>query len=108
MEQLNRLSDAIASAYLNYLRRTTGGTRFEYDGWHGEITRENLSYGLMINAIAVAKRNSKANAEAAAYGYLSPLLCLEGRDYRVTELGVSVIEAMTRKALEKNNKPTIH
>ncbi len=108
MEQLNRLSDAIASAYLNYLRHTTGGTRFEHDGWHGEITHDNLSYGLMINAIAIAKGNSAANAEAVAYGYLSPLLCLEGCQYRVTEWGVHVIEFMTRKALEKNHKPAIH
>lgn len=108
MEQLARLTDAIASAYLKYLCHLTGGISVKYGGRRGDVTHENLSQGLLANAVAAAKVNSKANTEAAAYSYLSPLLCLEGKEYRVTEWGVYVIEAMTRNALKKSLKPTIH
>ncbi|KMV67348.1 hypothetical protein AI29_13790 [bacteria symbiont BFo2 of Frankliniella occidentalis] len=101
MEQLARLSNAIAEAYLRHLKYETGGNQFEHDGISGDIILENLSDGLLTNAYAAAKNKGKSNVEALAYQYLLPLINLQGRHYQITPEGLALIEFMTVKELSK-------
>ncbi|EJE2983261.1 hypothetical protein M4I10_004513, partial [Escherichia coli] len=54
-EQLQRLSEEVARAYLRHLESTTGGNKVTYDGVTRSITLEELVFGL----IGVAHFNAK-------------------------------------------------
>lgn len=107
MEQLQRLADEIAEAYISHLIKETGKTIIEHDGVRGEVVKTFLSSGLVDNAVSAA-RNSEAAAsyENEAYKMLMNLICLNGRDRTITPHGIEVINFMNRKALSKS-KPTL-
>ncbi|WP_462174771.1 hypothetical protein [Klebsiella pneumoniae] len=46
-EQLQRLGEEIARAYLRHLKETTGGDTVTYDGVTKTVVFENLVFGLV-------------------------------------------------------------
>lgn len=111
MEQLARLSNAIAEAYLRHLKYETGGNQFVHDGISGDIILENLSDGILSNAYSAAKNKGVSNIESLAYQYLLPLINLQTYRYKITSEGLAVIELMIKKSLARfktNHQEKIH
>ncbi|MEH3403037.1 hypothetical protein POV92_05965 [Enterobacter roggenkampii] len=106
MEQLTRLADTIAETYTRDLKRETGGNTVEYNGVSGQVVPHRLSSGLVDNVISAVCDD--ADKEAAAYKLLLPLIDITGREYRVTERGVLVMESMIRNGLMGSNKRVVH
>ncbi|MGC9587588.1 UNVERIFIED_CONTAM: hypothetical protein PVV62_27420, partial [Salmonella enterica subsp. enterica serovar Rissen] len=94
MEQLTRLADTIAETYTRDLKRETGGNTVEYNGVSGQVVPHRLSSGLVDNVISAVRDD--ADKEAAAYKLLLRLIDITGREYRLTERGVLVMESMIR------------
>ncbi|HHG0450863.1 TPA: hypothetical protein ACPSK6_004987, partial [Citrobacter freundii] len=97
MEQLTRLADTIAETYTRDLKRETGGNTVEYNGVSGQVVPHRLSSGLVDNVISAVRDD--ADKEAAAYKLLLRLIDITGREYRLTERGVLVMESMIRNGL---------
>ncbi|WP_409243247.1 hypothetical protein [Enterobacter hormaechei] len=106
MEQLTRLADTIAETYTRDLKRETGGNTVEYNGVSGQVVPHRLSSGLVDNVISAVRDD--ADKEAAAYKLLLRLIDITGRDYRLTERGVLVMESMIRNGLMGSNKRVVH
>lgn len=106
MEQLTRLADTIAETYTRDLKRETGGNTVEYNGVSGQVVPHRLSSGLVDNVISAVRDD--ADKEAAAYKLLLRLIDITGREYRLTERGVLVIESMIRNGLMSSNKRVVH
>lgn len=101
MEQLQRLAEAVADAYLRNRLREHGNTQFSHDGKTGEIRRDLLASGLVDNCVYAARNSGKADYEQEAYSMLMEMISLDGREYRITDHGLNVIEHMHRIALVK-------
>ena len=106
MEQLTRLADTIAETYTRDLKRETGGNTVEYNGVSGQVVPHRLSSGLVDNVISAVRDD--ADKEAAAYKLLLRLIDITGREYRLTERGVLVMESMIRNGLMGSNKRVVH
>ncbi|EAO9400989.1 MULTISPECIES: hypothetical protein [Enterobacteriaceae] len=106
MEQLTRLADTIAETYTRDLKRETGGNTVEYNGVSGQVVPHRLSSGLVDNVISAVRDD--ADKEAAAYKLLLRLIDITGREYRLTERGVLVMESMIRNGLMSSNKRVVH
>lgn len=106
MEQLTRLADTIAETYTRDLKRETGGNTVEYNGVSGQVVPHRLSSGLVDNVISALRDD--ADKEAAAYKLLLRLIDITGREYRLTERGVLVMESMIRNGLMGSNKRVVH
>ncbi|EDF6711536.1 hypothetical protein B1A03_13355 [Salmonella enterica subsp. enterica serovar Agona] len=106
MEQLTRLADTIAETYVRDLKRETGGNTVEYNGVSGQVIPHRLSSGLVDNVISAVRDD--ADKEAAAYKLLLRLIDITGREYRLTERGVLVMESMIRNGLMSSNKRVVH
>ncbi len=106
MEQLTRLADTIAETYTSDLKRETGGNTVEYNGVSGQVVPHRLSSGLVDNVISAVRDD--ADKEAAAYKLLLRLIDITGREYRLTERGVLVMESMIRNGLMGSNKRVVH
>lgn len=106
MEQLTRLPDTIAETYTRDLKRETGGNTVEYNGVSGQVVPHRLSSGLVDNVISAVRDD--ADKEAAAYKLLLRLIDITGREYRLTERGVLVMESMIRNGLMGSNKRVVH
>ncbi|EHL4426781.1 hypothetical protein KDP79_001137 [Salmonella enterica] len=106
MEQLTRLADTIAETYTRDLKRETGGNTVEYNGVSGQVVPHRLSSGLVDNVISDVRDD--ADKEAAAYKLLLRLIDITGREYRLTERGVLVMESMIRNGLMGSNKRVVH
>lgn len=106
MEQLTRLADTIAETYVRELERVTGGNTVEYNGVSGQVVPHRLSSGLVDNVISAVRDD--ADKEAAAYKLLLRLIDITGREYRLTERGVLVMESMIRNGLMGSNKRVVH
>lgn len=106
MKQLTRLADTIAETYTRDLKRETGGNTVEYNGVSGQVVPHRLSSGLVDNVISAVRDD--ADKEAAAYKLLLRLIDITGREYRLTERGVLVMESMIRNGLMGSNKRVVH
>ncbi|EAA0939516.1 hypothetical protein RVN05_00550 [Salmonella enterica subsp. enterica serovar Thompson] len=106
MEQLTRLADTIAETYVRDLKRETGGNTVEYNGVSGQVIPHRLSSGLVDNVISAVSDN--ADKEAEAYKLLLRLIDITGREYRMTERGVLVMESMIRNGLLNSTKRVVH
>ncbi|EDW0818884.1 hypothetical protein TL53_23005 [Salmonella enterica subsp. enterica] len=106
MEQLTRLADTIAETYVRDLKRETGGNTVEYNGVSGQVVPHRLSSGLVDNVISAVRDD--ADKEAAAYKLLLRLIDITGREYRLTERGVLVMESMIRNGLLNSTKRVVH
>lgn len=106
MEQLTRLADTIAETYTRDLKRETGGNTVEYNGVSRQVVPHRLSSGLVDNVISAVRDD--ADKEAAAYKLLLRLIDITGREYRLTERGVLVMESMIRNGLMGSNKRVVH
>lgn len=106
MEQLTRLADTIAETYTRDLKRETGGNTVEYNGVSWQVVPHRLSSGLVDNVISAVRDD--ADKEAAAYKLLLRLIDITGREYRLTERGVLVMESMIRNGLMSSNKRVVH
>lgn len=101
MEQLQRLAEAVADAYLRNRLREHGSTQFSHDGKTGEVRRDLLASGLVDNCVYAARRLGKADYERETYRMLMEMISLDGREHQVTNHGLSLIDNMHRIALKK-------
>lgn len=101
MEQLQRLAEAIADTYIRDRIREHGNNIFTHEGKTGDISRDLLSSGLVDNCIYAAKSNGKIDYEREAYSMLMAMISLDGREYQVTDHGITLIDNMHRIALRK-------
>ncbi|AXW85749.1 hypothetical protein CKQ53_01300 [Lonsdalea britannica] len=102
MEQLQRLAEAIADAYIRDLVRVSGSAQFSHVGKEGVVRRELLASGLVDNSVYAARLNGKVDYERAAYPMLMRMISLDGKEYQVTNHGKNIIDGMLRLALTKS------
>ncbi|WP_239952719.1 hypothetical protein [Pantoea sp. Z09] len=101
MEQLQRLAEAVADAYLHNRLREHGNTQFSHDGKTGEVRRDLLASGLVDNCVYAARNSGKVDYEREAYSMLMEMISLDGREHQITNYGLSLIDNMHRIALKK-------
>lgn len=100
-EQLQRLSEEIAGAYLRHLKETTGGDTVTYDGTTKTVIFEQLVFGLA----GIAHTNSRKHPDDPIlkdpHKNLSQMINLLSKPYSLTDYGLRVIEFMNEKSIHK-------
>lgn len=100
-EQLQRLSEEVARAYLRHLEATTGGNTVTYDGVTRSITLEELVFGLIGVAHFNAKNHPNDEILKDPYKHLSHMIDILSKPYVITEFGLKVIEHMNEISIHK-------
>lgn len=101
MEDLKRLAEEVAKAYLRYLKAQTGSDHVTYDGVTKSISVDELAFGL----VGVAHYNAKIAPDnpdvSDPYKHLSKMINVFSKPYSITDVGVLIIEAMNKKSIHK-------
>lgn len=100
-EQLQRLGEEIARAYLRHLKETTGGDTVTYDGVTKTVVFENLVFGLVGVAHTNARKHPDDPVLKDPHKHLSQMINLFSRPYTLTDFGLRVIEMMNEKSIHK-------
>ncbi|EIX9701415.1 hypothetical protein ACQSH3_09600 [Klebsiella pneumoniae] len=100
-EQLQRLSEEIAGAYLRHLKETTGGNTVTYDGVTKAVIFEELVFGLIGVAHTNARKHPEDQILKDPHKHLSQMINLFARPYKLTDFGLRVIEMMNEKSIHK-------
>lgn len=108
MEQLQRLAETIAETYIRDLKRNNGTNEVFVDGFSGKVEPHLLASGLVDNIIHYAKGKYGEAYDLHAYKHMADLICLDGREYNMTQLGIDVINMLTTNSLKKQSKITTH
>lgn len=98
-EQLQRLSEEIAGAYLRHLKAVTGGTTVTYDGVTKNVDFDELAFALIGVAHYNAKKNNNNETLKDPYKSLSEMINLYTRPYTLTTFGISVIEHLNATSI---------
>ncbi|MBF9782946.1 hypothetical protein I4O55_05625 [Klebsiella aerogenes] len=100
-DQLQRLSEVIAGAYLRHLKETTGGDTVTYDGVTKTVVFEHLAFGLVGVAHTNARRHPDDAILKDPYKHLSQMINLYTRPYSLTDFGLRVIEHLNEISIHK-------
>ncbi|EPM0412136.1 TPA: hypothetical protein MDQ61_001458 [Klebsiella pneumoniae] len=100
-EQLQRLGEEIARAYLRHLKETTGGDTVTYDGVTKTVVFENLVFGLVGVAHTNARKHPDDPVLKDPHKHLSQMINIFSRPYTLTDFGLRVIEMMNEKSIHK-------
>lgn len=100
-EQLQRLSEEVAGAYLRHLKATTGGNTVTYDGVTKSIIFEELVFGLIGVAHYNAKNHPDDEILKDPYKHLLHMIDILSKPYVITDFGLKVIEHMNEISIHK-------
>lgn len=100
-EQLQRLSEEVAGAYLRYLKAKTGDDKVTYDGVTKRVIFDELVFGLIGVAHTNARNHPDDPILKDPHKNLSQMINLFTRPYTLTDFGLSVIEMMNEKSIHK-------
>jgi len=100
-EQLQRISEEIAWAYLRHLKITTGGTTVTYDGVTKNVDFNELVFGLVGVAHYNARKSPDNDTLKDPYKSLTEMINLYSKPYTLTEFGLRVIEHLNSISIHR-------
>lgn len=103
MEDLQRLSKEVASAYLRHLKNKTGGDTVTYDGVTKKVELGELAFALVGVAHYNAKNHPDHDILSDPHKHLREMLNVYTNPYTITEFGLRVVEHLNQISIHKEN-----
>lgn len=101
MDELQRLAQEIAAAYLRHLKSKTGSDTVTYDGVTKKVEFDELAFALVGVAHHNAKNHPEHETLSDPYKHLNEMLNIYVKPYAITEFGLRVIEHLNEISIHK-------